>query len=468
MSLEDKLYKYLNIYKQLPDWAKQIVVLPFSVFGREKYLGETYKVFSELAYELQNSTKEQIYEFQYHKIKQLLEYAYKNVPYYTEKWNSLGIDINQIKSLDDFSKMIPFVTKTELQENPHRFLSKSYLKSDYLQTNSGGSTGVPLDLYYLKGHTRMAERAFWDYYFGTIGFKTGDRIARLRGDFIGKGKVYSYDPYRNTLILSSFSLSSETINEFFKALRKYKIKYITAYPSSIAYMIELSNQETIDLPYLEGVMLGSENVYEPQVKRIKKFFKIDKVFSGYGHGEATIAAGTCSHEFNYHFHPAYGYVEFIKPTNNEKYELKEIQEIVGTSFTNPLMPLIRYKSNDFGVELMSKCSCGSHHKGMSQIFGREQEIAIGRNNEKITLTALVFGRHCEYFTKVSKMQIVNTAPGQLVVRVIPKETFNEKHQLEIVSSLSDKEGMPFKTQVELVNYIPPTKRGKHRFLIREF
>ena len=132
------------------------------------------------------------------------------------------------------------------------------------------------------------------------------------------------------------------------------------------------------------------------------------------------------------------------------------------------MPLIRYRTQDYGVVAENLCECDRKHKQLSQVIGREQEIAVGLNGEKITLTALIFGRHADYFNHIIKMQIVNTEPGKLIVKVIPKESFSDAHIAEIQDSLSQKQGMPFQTQAHVVSEIDGTKRGKHRFLIREF
>jgi phenylacetate-CoA ligase len=468
MSVEDKLYKFLSIYKKMPDWMKRIVTMPFGALPREKYLGANYKAFYELAAQMDKSSPEEVEEFQYLRIMQILEDAYKYVPYYRERWTKLDIDIKSIKSVYDFEKTIPFVTREELQNMPLKFISEKYDRKNQLLVNSGGSTGIPLDLYYLKGYTRSAERAFWNYCFSLVGYSQGDRIARLRGDYIGKDKPYTFDPYRNTLILSSFSLNQYNAKNYIKALQRYKIEYITAYPASCMNLIGYFDDRKFEFPYMKAVMLGSENIYEFQISRIKEFFGIDKVFKGYGHGEATVAACNCYENDNYHFHPAYGAVEFLESEHLKDDNIVNLREIVGTSFINPLMPLIRYRSNDFGVELGANCSCGRSYKSLKEIIGREQEIAIGIKNEKVTLTALIFGRHLNYFSHINKMQIVNKKPGEIVVKIVPKSTFINKHHDEIISSLSEKEGMPFMTSVEIVSNIETTKRGKYKFLIREF
>ena len=468
MSIEDKLYSFLSLYKKMPDWMKRIMTIPLRLAPREIYLGKNYKMFFNLFQKLDKASSSEIEEFQYLKIKQILKDSYQHVPYYRDKWSEYGIDISSIKSLDDFKKIIPFTPRIDIQEEPLQFISEKYNVKDQLLANSGGSTGTPLNIYYLKGYTRSAERAYWNYCFGEYGYMQGYRMARLRGDFIGEKKIFSFDPYRNCLIMSSFNLNINNVKKYLEAFNKYKIEYLAAYPASCIHLINLCDKLKYDFPYMKAIILGSENMYDDQINKIKSFFGINKVLKSYGHAEAVVAASNCLEKDIYHFHPVYGYVEFQKSEDLIKDKVENIKEIVGTSFINPLMPLIRYRTNDFGVEFNQDCNCSRNHNSLKEIIGREQEMAVGFNGEKITLTALIFGRHLDYFSHIYKMQLFNTEPGKLVVNVVPKKTFDDKHQKEIISSLSVNEGMPFETSLEIVDDIQSTKRGKHKLLIRNF
>lgn len=469
MSLEDKLYKYLSFYKEMPDWTKIILASPFKIYPRETYLGSNFKAFYNEAKMLEFVSKEKIEEYQFLKLKQLLHHAYTTVPYYYNEWNKFGINLNQIQNFDDFSKSIPFVKKDDLQSFPLEFLSNKFPLKRHLKSNSGGSTGIPLTLFSLKGYSRSAEWAHMFLQWERVGFIQGKRLARLRGDYVGKNKIYSFDPWRNYLMLSSFSLDSSNADIYVQLLNKYKIEYINAYPSSLFNLIQLSKENSVNIPSLKVIFLGSENIYNWQLKKIRDFFGIKRIYYWYGHGELCALGGGCELSSQYHFMPSYSYVEFIADHEiNGCHENNKLVEIVGSSFINPVMSLIRYRSQDFGTESVQKCPCGRNHKLLKEIIGREQELAIGLNRERITLTALIFGRHSEYFNHIIKMQVINYAPGKLKILILPKASFNKKNKNEIISSLSMKEGMPFKTKVEIIDRIETTKGGKHRFLLRTF
>ena len=468
MSLEDKLYHYLNFYKKSPDWVKKTLVLPFKFFPREKYLGKNYKLLMVEALKYEFESEDKIREFQFKKLKEVLNDAYKHIQFYREKWQEYGVKPNMIHSFEDYSKLIPFTTREELQNNTKKFISDKYSLSNYMKINTGGSSGTPLVLYYLKGYTRMADKVYNNLIWSRFNFKMGDCYARLRGDYIGKEKLYTFDPYRNSLILSSFNLNETNADYYLDLLTKYRVKYICAYPASLYVLVQASKRESFKLDSLVAIMLGSENIFDYQLEKFRSFFQIDDFSISYGHAEFSNISGNCKYSNNYHFYPAFSYTEFCNTEDSKLLDDENIREIVGTSFLNPLMPMIRYRSQDFGIEGPSTCKCGRNHKSLSKIIGRSQEVAIGYNGEKISLTALIFGRHMEYLNHTLKIQVINYEPGKLKIKVVPKSTFTEKHRLEFLNSFSTKQGIPFKSEIIVVDKIETTRRGKHKFFIKTF
>lgn len=471
MSTEDKLYKILPVYKKMPDWLKLVFVAPFKLFPRSTYLGKNYKNHYQELISMEKWNSNQVDSYNTKKIIELINHAYNNVPYYKETWDKLGVDIKQIHTLTDFKNNIPLLDKEDIQKNPEMFLAKNYSDEKIMEMNTGGSTGAPMKLFYTKGETRPAGKADIQFIHEKFGLKPNDRIARLRGDFLGKSVLSSYDAYRDVLMLSSFELKKNNVKQYIKLLEKYKISYLHGYPASIENLVKLATENKIDfkLKDFKGIIFASENVYKHQEELCINFFKTKKIFKIYGLTEYSALAFNCPKCDGYHFVPTHGYVEFIPKSVNGHENVNPIGEIVGTSFINPAFPLIRYKTNDLGELAQGDGICNTYHfPYLKNIIGREQDIAIGDDGREITLTALIFGRHAKYFDNVLKMQLINTQPGKLHVLVVPNNNYSKSDTKEIIRSLSKKEGMPFETTVEIVDNIAPTKSGKYKLFIRHF
>jgi phenylacetate-CoA ligase len=464
MSIEDLVYKHIGRYKQLPDGVKAALTLPFRALPRSLYLGRTYRETLALALRMEHLSAADVQDYQWQEMRHLLDHCYRTVPHYGRTWRECGFAPQDIRSFDEFRAKVPFVTRDMVQANPADFVSTAYPRSRRLPMNTGGSTGKPLLLYYLKGHTRAAEWGHMHAQWRRFGHRPGSVMANLRGEFLGRNRAASYDPWRKILMLSSFALTAETADAYLDLIRRHRVEFINGYPSSLHLLTQLSQRTSVELPSLRGIILASENILDWQVADIEGFFGKKDVIWHYGHGEVAALGGTCETSRRYHFMPSYGYVEWGPGLAEHANSV----EIVATSFINPLMPLVRYRTQDYGILDSERCPCGRNHVQLARVIGRAQELAIGDDNRAISLTALVFGRHARYFNHVRQLQIVNTAPGRLIVRVVAGAEFTAADEREIVVMLSHAQGMPFETTVERVEHVELTKGGKQRFLIREF
>src|SRR5690606_8345135 len=137
---------------------------------------------------------------------------------------------------------------------------------------------------------------------------------------------------------------------------------------------------------LEGVFLGSEYPHAHYRNVIEEVFNV-KTISWYGHTERAVLAYEKNEKFKYEPFNTYGFAEAVE-IDCDNYQL------IGTSYYNFAPPLIRYNTNDIISDVAIE-------DGILKSFritkGREGEFVIDRNNKKINLTGLIFGRHHEIF-----------------------------------------------------------------------
>ena len=83
---------------------------------------------------------------QWKKIKKLIDHAYRNVPFYRNKFNSAGINPDDIKDEQDFRR-IPITTKNELRgELSGNIIANNYSSKNLRFSNTSGTTGASLIL----------------------------------------------------------------------------------------------------------------------------------------------------------------------------------------------------------------------------------------------------------------------------------------------------------------------------------
>jgi len=71
----------------------------------------------------------------------------------------------------------------------------------------------------------------------------------------------------------------------------------------------------------------------------------------------------------YHDFQEYALTEVLDKEGNPVMEEGGIGEIVSTPFTNPVTPLIRYRTGDLAQVTFQPCPCGRAHRRIKKILG---------------------------------------------------------------------------------------------------
>ena len=404
------------------------------------------------------------YDFHAVKEKRLiktLKYAYKHSRYYKQVFDQNSVKINQIEKCWD---NIPFLDKSIIRQEQENILAVSITNNYVGHFTTGGSTGQPLGFYTLGG----CDAEHQEFLFKIIGYKPEDKILALDGtvvpDNLLEQNIFweiksSTDLPYGRVALSSQYLNGENICRYVDFLNNFKPDIIRGYPSFISDIANYILHNNIKLSFkLKGVELTSESYYEYQIDNIRRAFNT-RVFSQYGHAEASVFGYTVDDSMMTYCSPLYGYTEVI---GDDGIHVKpgQIGEIVATGFFNYAMPFIRYRTGD----LAEYDGEDSGIVRLRRIFGRTQDYIYTKNMEKILLTAIVFGRHYKAFDNIYKWQIVQNEPGEIIFRIIKNLSFSEGDQIELQDNFC--KIAKIKTCFEFVETLPLTQRGKSKFLIQ--
>lgn len=448
-----------------PHWIKYLIGSLYAKIPDSIKFGKIYKDYLKLLDESQWWSEKKIEEYQWTKLEQLLNHAYENVPYYRDAFNAKGIMPKDIKDFSDFKEKVPILTKDIIRENLKFMIAINYPRSKGLYVTTGGSSGIPLGLYYQKGVSRPKEFAFVTAMWKRVGYKPGDKLAVLRGHLIkngNKNKFFEYEPIRNRLILSSFHMLEENLPLYIEEIIKFKPLFIHAYPSSLTILANyVKNKNIKGLPGLKGVLIGSETILPWQISLFNEVFKC-RVFFWYGLTEMCALASICECSDYYHIFPEYSYVELV---DTQLYNGEIIEEIIGTTFDNYFMPLIRYKTMDYAVSVDLKCKCGRNHKLLSKILGRSQDFFIDSKGNLISFICADIPLW-DIMSKIKAYQYEQYEPGKVELDIESSERLDRKEVEKII--ISFKKYYPnFEIKIKFVENIPRTERGKFKYLNRK-
>lgn len=422
-------------------------------------LGAPYRRWKRLVSLSQFWPREKIEQWQLERFREIVRYAYTHTEGYREIYRKAGVTPEDIRSLADISRL-PFVTKEMIRDHLEEF-SVNVSGREYCTT--GGSTGIPLG-FYTSRTIRNIEWAFIHSSWEWAGWKPGMRSAVLRGRYVGSAdRIAQYDPLRRELHLSSYFLTAESLTAYLDALRRYRIRVLQAYPSSMNILCQLMLERGLEGSIeLDLVLMGSENIYDWLLEKFRSVFPRTRFFGWYGQAEQVTLAPWCEHTTRYHCNPFYGLTEVLDAQGRPVPDGGE-GEIVGTSFHNFITPFIRYRTMDLAVRVGVGCPhCKRDFLILDRILGRAHEFIITATGRYISMTAI--NMHDDIFDGIRQFRFRQERPGHVIFQYVPAEPLGKDRLHHIHAGLAAKLGNDMELELREVAEIPRSRSGKLHFL----
>jgi phenylacetate-CoA ligase len=395
--------------------------------------------------------------FIFERIKKVLDFSFNNIPFYQKFYSDKGFLPSKVQHFESLQE-IPVMSKTDLNLIELEF--RSAIQSDRYLTNTGGSSGAPLN-FYIQSSFMGTEWAhihrIWQHY----GFQVSDFKLLFIGIGPTNGKAIAYDFIRNSFLVNIYAPPEQIIYELRRIIGKYPIRFLHGYPSALySFSLQIEtlapDLRAILSDTIKGVFLNSEFPHTHFRNKIEAIFGA-RTLSWYGHSERCVLAYEKEEKFLYHPMQTYGHVECL-PLDNDKAQL------IGTSYYNFASPFIRYNTEDI-VENCQFDDSGILH-GFKIKDGRSGEFIIDSNGNKISLTGLIFGRHHLLFDYSKYIQVYQIKPGKAIILYVPKG----KGQLKEIfnpNNLFDSRDVSIEFKFCLINSPIRTVSGKINLLVTE-
>jgi phenylacetate-CoA ligase len=442
-----------SLYDTVPLGIKKVTsLIPFSIWAGRLYR-ETYR----RGVLFERESREEIKKYQERELGRVLQYAVQQVPAY-EKQRNIVQRMRPFEAIKDF----PFLEKDKLQQDLRSFLPRNFDKIPHYEITTGGTSGKQLKLY-VDDNSQSVETAFVHRIWQRVGYTTRHRKATFRGvtfRHLKPGIFWQENPIYNEMQFSPFHMSENTLGAYVEAIVRYAPSYFHGYPSAMDLLADyiISRNLKKHVAGARAVFLVSEGFNAVQRSRIEDAFSC-RVLSFYGHSEAVVKAGECECSDAYHQFPDYGFLEIVAEDGSICWREGQRGEIVGTGFLNRCLPLIRYRTGDYGTLLQPKCQCGRNWDRFTNVDGRwKQDMIVGKNGARISLTAL--NMHSKIFNRVLRYQYFQEKAGICELRIMKSENFHKADAVAIEEAFRMKVSDELIVKVRIVDEIPLTARGK--------
>ncbi len=457
MSLEDRLYPLLNLYEAAPQPLKTLAGCAYRLLPTAWRQGRGFEVFAREAVESENWDEAFRSQYQTAAVRDSL-IAAARTPFYAQRFKERNLKPQRFESLEQLADY-PLLTKAEMLSQREEMVNPEVAERQRLYLTTGGSSGVPVGFYLQRGVSRPKEQAYLEAQWRRRGYRPGEPTAVIRGAVTSRradGGISYHDATRNWLILSSYHLTPQRLPEYLSALNRFKPKHLHAYPSAALMLAQLMQDQGVKLEFsLTSLLCGSEKLSPESQALLERHFQAP-VFHWYGHSERVVLAGQGKTSNHLYFWPGYGYVEFGVPTADG------FCEVIGTSFHNHVMPLIRYRTGDF-VKLAEHRDAEYAMVEVEAVVGREYEFLISAKGRRISLTAI--NMHDRIFDGLLAVQFFQEQEGRVEFRYQPGPQWQPSRVDALSRGLFAKLGDDFQLVLTAVDEVEKTSSGKHRWLV---
>lgn len=373
------------------------------------------------------------------------------VPHYRDQLQLDPRAILHAKSAEEVIRLFPYLERETVMRSPERFLSDRYRLYPLHRATSGGSTGEGIVVWRNKRLIDI-EMAFFVAAWGRYGFRfERSRTLRVARDALRPIEEPPTWINGNRLMLSPRHTGPRWLDTIRRDLEAFSPEYVYGYPGAIDDLVRLFG-DRMPTSKVRAVLLTSEHAQEDQLLRIGEAFQAP-VSINYGMTERTNIAFRELRDGRfspYKLESLYGF--------SENRLQNGLFEIVGTSVWNDVMPLVRYRTADYG-HIASN--------GMiRQLDGRGQDYLVDRNGHRIAGQMIRIDDRSWRFLRT--YQVRQSRPGECKILVVPREEPLDAASLDpLITLLKQQWDRHFDITLEQVPDIPLTSSGKRRQVVCE-
>lgn len=398
---------------------------------------------------------EELKAFQKKRLIEFIKYAKENSDFYSDRLQD--IDCNSLSDL----KSIPFLEKSDVVNNLGKIATIK--ESSAVVSYTGGTTGASMKVYYDKD-SLQERNGYIDNFRSQFGYELGKKVAWFSGKNllstrdIKVGRFYKDDLINKIRFYSTFHITPDNAEAYFKDLEKFQPEYLVGFPSSVLRICKYA--ENKGLTYK-----GSVKVFFPTAETVTKEHRDVigrvlgcKLVDQYASSEGAPFIFECTHG-NLHIDITSGVFEVLDENGNDA----NSGELVVTPFATTGTPLIRYRVGDsLTLSDRKTCACGSNMPQAERIEGRKDDYVLSPTLGEVNLGNI--SNSTKEVQGIVSFQIEQRQLEAIVVRVVSSALFDEAQQQAFIKALQERLGEGVKIDLQLVSDIPVEKSGKFRII----
>ena len=299
-----------------------------------------------------------------------------SVPFYREKLGAMGVEPEDITSLDDLARL-PFTVKQDLRDSyPYELFAVPMDDVVRIHASSGTTGKMTVVGYTANDIALWADLAARSLSIAGVDQSDIIHVAYGYGLFTGGlGLHYGGERLGATVVPASTANMRRQI----ELAQDFGATVLCCTPSYSLFLGEQAAELDADLSKLRLGVFGAEPWSEEMRSEIEARFGITAL-DIYGLSEVIgpAVAMECQYKRGMHLAEDHFIPEVVDPATGESLPNGEIGELVFTCTTKEALPLLRYRTGDLTRLERGRCLCGRTTIRMEKTLGRTDDMLIIR------------------------------------------------------------------------------------------
>lgn len=449
-----------QVYPRLPVFLQNAACWYYGTKQARVRFGREFELRLRELLESEKWSAGEIEAYQNEKLRELIHHAYENVPYYRDRWKSLKLSPEDIRSREDLTKL-PVLTKEDVRQNFERLVSEKASRHDLVFRHTSGTTGKALHFYVTNAAIAFQWAVWWRHRM-----RFGVQPGAWHANFTGKRVVpleqrtppfWRWNRPLRQALLTMHHLTREKISSVMEFLNSQHFEFYSGYPSIIHMLALHAGAAGISLKSPpRAVFTGAENLLDFQRRDIQKFTGA-VLTDQYGCSEGCGNASHCP-EFVYHEDFEFGIVEGVElqPGNAAR-------SILCTGLSCDAFPFIRYEVGDTAVwqDSRKRCCCGRSSSVLLRVDGRKDDYVITPEGTRIMRFDYVF----KDVMNVREVQVVQEQLGEITIRAVRRAGYDSNDEIGIAREIQRWISPTLKVRFDYVPEIERERNGKFRAVL---
>ena len=353
----------------------------------------------------------------------------------------------------------PIIDKAYVKAHYDEFYNPAY-QGPTLVIHTSGTTGTSINIPQSQGFEHRQWATWWRYreelgikygtWYGWFG--CGDMIVPIKQN---KPPYWRVDFPGRRVMFGTYHLNITNVDLYVREIRKRGLSWLHGHSSRLCYLSRLIVEKGIPpVDCVRFVTTASENLFPSNVAEIQRAFPNAMVRTHYGQTEG-VANFSQTKDGDWRIDDDFAKVEFVPVDPKDP----ERCYIVGTNFSNPYFPLIRYNMGDIARVRWQD--------GKPIVLGIE-----GRDNEQVTLangmlvsTLMSYDIFCDQ-GNVREAQIRVLDGGRAMELLVVKGSkFTAKDEAAILAKARQHLKDEIRLSIRYTDAIPRAASGKFRAVV---